>query len=78
MAFGLVGLAAIGLGGWALTHRPVTWDPAVEPFVAFVEEHRGLEFDHPVRVRWMTMEEAMASEGSGGEADFSWAEPYQL
>ncbi len=31
---------------------PKRWDPTLEQFVAFVETERGLEFDHPVNLRW--------------------------
>ena len=29
---------------------PDAWDPRVEPFAAFVEQERGLQFEHPVYV----------------------------
>jgi len=35
------------------TNAPASWDPAVERFVRFVEKERGLQFDHPVRVRFL-------------------------
>lgn len=33
-------LTVVGLAGLAVWLRPATWDPAVEPYVAFVEESR--------------------------------------
>ncbi len=32
--------------------HPETWDPILEPYVAFVERERGLTFEHPVAVRY--------------------------
>jgi hypothetical protein len=32
---------------------PDHWDPRVEKYVEFVEKHRKLEFDHPVRVEFL-------------------------
>lgn len=36
---------------------PDEWDPRVEDLVEFVEEERGLEFDHPVQIDFLTEEE---------------------
>ncbi|MEX0949317.1 MAG: hypothetical protein WD296_11005 [Acidimicrobiia bacterium] len=33
---------------------PKEWDERVLPFVDFVEEQRGLDFDHPVKVRFLS------------------------
>jgi hypothetical protein len=35
------------------TH-PSAWDPRIDTLVSFVEDKRGLDFDHPVRVRFLT------------------------
>src|SRR5262245_40527427 len=37
----------------AATKPPLSWDLRVERLVQFVEKERGLEFDHPVRVRFL-------------------------
>lgn len=61
---GLV-MTVVGLAGAAVWLRPATWDPAVEPYVAFVEESRGLEFDHPVKVRWLSVEDSVGERRGG-------------
>lgn len=64
----LVGLGAIYLVAavfairWQL--REDTWDAAVEPYVAFVEQERGLRFSRPVDVRWADISAEL-------EADFA-------
>ncbi len=60
-----------------LGRSAATWDPAVAPYVEFVEDARGLEFEQPVDIRWMTVEEAVAS-GEFAAEDLSWAEPFQI
>ncbi|MCP3854709.1 MAG: hypothetical protein GY745_04560 [Actinomycetia bacterium] len=56
---GVVGILATvagfgWLGGWVASREaplhPDEWDPAVAELAAFVEEYRGLEFEHPVWV----------------------------
>ena len=48
--------------------HPDAWDPRVEALVAYVEEERDLDFDHPVYVDFLTpdeySEETTAAEGS--------------
>jgi len=46
-----LGLAAAPAG--AQSSAPEKWDPRVEKYVAFVEQHRKLEFDHPVAVKFL-------------------------
>jgi hypothetical protein len=55
-------LALLGMGGYwqfgrsksASVSYPAQWDPRVAGLVAFVEHTRGLTFEHPVRVEFMT------------------------
>jgi hypothetical protein len=49
-AIGAVSMPAIGS---AASAAPAEWDERVEPFVRFVEKARGLEFEHPVKVRFL-------------------------
>ena len=39
---------------------PAEWDPRVVELVEYVEQERGLEFDHPVAVEFLTAEEYSA------------------
>ena len=41
-------------GGGGKPDTPKEWDERVLPFVDFVEEQRELEFDHPVKVRFLS------------------------
>jgi len=64
-----IGIAIVGLlllGGVAVVTRtlehhgpthPDAWDPRVTDLVAFVEEKRGLQFDHPVYVDFLSTAE---------------------
>lgn len=47
--------------------QPEAWDPRVRDLVSFVEEERGLRFDHPVRVDFLA-DDAFRDEVTGGEA----------
>ncbi len=50
-------LLIVGLvGRWLL--RP-QWDEDMLGYVAFVEDARGLEFDHPVDIEWVPVEERL-------------------
>ena len=56
----VVALALIAGAGWYFLLRdddgsshPKKWDPRIKPYVDIVEEERGLEFDHPVKVRFL-------------------------
>lgn len=49
LSFALVSLVAVG-AAFVLRPAPEEWDPIVEPYVAFVENTRGLEFTNPVTV----------------------------
>ena len=61
VAVGLVAVA--GLAGAALVvtsggaDHPDEWDGRVEDLAAFVEDERGLEFDHPVTVEFLSEDE---------------------
>lgn len=66
----LVVLAVVA-GGAALVLRggrtyPSEWDPRVEPIARWVAQERGLPFDHPVEVEFLT-EEAYREASTGGE-----------
>ena len=39
-----------------------SWDPALEPYVAFVESERGLSFHRPVDVRWADISSELADD----------------
>ncbi len=67
----LVGAVTL-LGG-----RAATWDPALAPYVEFVERERGLEFEHPVDVRWASVADVVAA-GEFADEETSWAEPFQI
>lgn len=61
---GVVALAVtvslvVGGASGGIDH-PDEWDPRVEVLVAFVEAERGLGFDHPVHVDFLTAEEYSA------------------
>lgn len=49
---------------------PASWDPRVQPLVDFVQKDRGLSFDHPVSVNFVTPAgySAAVSSGSLGAA----------
>lgn len=51
---------------------PESWDPRVVDLVDFVEHERGLDFDHPVTVNFLSDEEY--AEASNGGGDFDQAE----
>ncbi len=65
----LVG-AAVAFGAWWLQRGPDfpdEWDPEVADFADFVEKERGLEFDHPVYVDFLSdaeFEKEVTSEDS--------------
>jgi hypothetical protein len=52
----VAGAVVIRQSGKELGH-PDAWDPRVSDLVAFVEDERGLSFEHPVRVDFLTTEE---------------------
>ena len=61
-AAGLIGALLIGAFAIYRAAQPAQWDPALEPYVAFIEAERGLTFDHPVNVRWTNIAEEIANE----------------
>lgn len=70
----LAGLVVVALvaGGAALVLKggrsfPSSWDARVEPIARWVAEERGLSFDHPVEVEFLS--EAAYSEASTGGED---------
>jgi len=62
----IVVLALLGTGVWFLAHskllqpkakapaHPSAWDPRLTELVAFVEQERGLKFDHPIYTDFLT------------------------
>lgn len=55
----VVAVVGVGLGAFLLWPRsdrtyPDHWDPRLEKLVAFVEEERGLDFEHPVFADFLT------------------------
>ena len=60
---------------------PKTWDPVLEPYVAFVESERGLTFTEPVDVRWANIAEEIQNDApplpTTDEID-PWSEAYRL
>ena len=66
-ALAIAALRAIGTG----PDHPDEWDPRVAPLAAFVEDERGLDFDDPVYVDFLTPEEyrAEATNEADGEPD---------
>src|SRR3546814_898086 len=56
--------------------HPDTWDPRVAQLVEFVEDERGLTFDHPVHVDFLTAEQysAQTTSDPDGVADEEQAE----
>lgn len=57
-ALGLVAAAAVTfVGTEAETSHPDVWDPRIEPLARFVEQERGLPFDHPVYVDFLDPEQ---------------------
>lgn len=77
----LVGLAAVYLVAavfairWQIRER--SWDPAIEPYVAFVEAERGLRFRHPVDVRFADIAAELEADFAAQRDDDSGTDPYQ-
>ncbi|MGQ0823878.1 MAG: hypothetical protein ACT4OX_02415 [Actinomycetota bacterium] len=70
----LIGAAA-GVGAWFVARDegpsyPDGWDERVRDLVTFVEDERGLEFEHPVAIEFLD-EETWAREMSTSSADLS-------
>ena len=42
--------------------HPESWDPILEPYVDFVEQERGLTFDHPVTLRYADIAAEIAAD----------------
>jgi len=54
LAAGAGGLIRLNRGGPSGPPHPAHWDPSIVPLVRFVEENRGLRFDHPVAVDYLS------------------------
>jgi hypothetical protein len=65
---GVAVLAYIALRGGGSDH-PAAWDERVVDLVAFVEQERGLEFDHPVAVEFLSDDEFRAEVTRRDEPD---------
>jgi hypothetical protein len=85
----VAGLAAVALGVGAAyvvlvddPDHPSSWDPRVEEIAAWVANERDLEFEHPVRVNFLSAEEytevSTADAGSDGDDDAAVGEAEQL
>ncbi len=76
MLFAVVPLAGLRAFG------EKSWDPALEPYVAFVEAERGLEFSEPVDVRWADISAELEAERPATPANSEqvdpWTEAYRL
>jgi len=70
LVLGLVAVATKTLGSGGPSH-PDEWDPRVADLAAFVEDERGLTFDHPVYVDFLT---SVAYTEETTEADESMAD----
>jgi hypothetical protein len=72
VVFAVVVLAAIAVPivGGATPMYPPQWDPRVAPLTAKVEQLRGLKFEHPVPVRFLSDKE-FEKEVGGGTSDIS-------
>ncbi|HZT64605.1 MAG TPA: hypothetical protein VFA11_02335 [Acidimicrobiales bacterium] len=46
-------VALVRSGGRSTPSYPAAWDPRVSGIVQFVEQHRGMLFEHPVAVRFL-------------------------
>lgn len=72
----LVAVAVAGVGAFFLLGEddgisyPDEWAAEVLPFVEIVEEERGLEFDHPVHVEFLT-EEVFRGEVTSDESELT-------
>lgn len=54
--------------------HPDSWDPALEPYIEFIERERGLEFDHPVSLRYADIAAEVAADfEEQREFDEEWA-----
>lgn len=95
----IAAIAALGVGGFVIgggldsadfltleREPPAEWDPILEPYIEFIEAERGLEFEHPVHVRFTdisaevaeNLEAYRAAEAAVGEAPetLAFADPY--
>jgi hypothetical protein len=60
-------LSLLAPAGFAAPRGPDEWDRRVQRYVRFVERTRGLEFDHPVRVRFLDEDAFRKAAASGYE-----------
>jgi hypothetical protein len=72
----VVVLAIAGAGVFATTSSaraffPKTWDATVAPIAAEVASLRGLEFEHPVAIRYLAPQDFEKQIGSAGQPDAS-------
>jgi hypothetical protein len=74
MIAGVLGVGAVSLATGAFDDEggshPAGWDPRVLPLVRFVERERGLDFDHPVYVDFLSAEE-YSTQSTSGESELS-------
>jgi hypothetical protein len=72
----VVVLAIAGAGVFATTSSarsffPKSWDATVAPIAAEVASLRGLEFEHPVAIRYLAPKDFEKQIGSAGQPDAS-------
>jgi len=78
-----VGLLLVGVGAWYFLAPQKQWDPLLEPYVDFVEQTRGYEFERPVDVRVENIAAALGQEALDGDVApvdtwSPWTEAYRL
>jgi hypothetical protein len=66
----LFGLVAIGTSVATAAESSDGWDPRIAPIARVVEKIRGLDFDHPVPVRFLT-DKAFRKEVTADESDLT-------
>jgi hypothetical protein len=64
LVIGVVAVVTDRLGDDGPSH-PDAWDPRAEHLVRFVEDERGLDFEHPVHIDFLTPEEYTTESTSG-------------
>ena len=73
----LLVVGAAAYGGWQVLAQdepnpyPSAWDAKVEPFVKIVEKERGLEFEHPIHVDFLSVKEFKDQVASERKEDLS-------
>jgi hypothetical protein len=69
VVLGLLAIPALSLGRGGKQFWPDDWDPRVAPIAQRDAQTRGLEFDHPVAIRFLSEAEFKQRVGSDGGVD---------